>query len=58
MTEAQRLGWKPKIVAHKTVADPVVIDLAGAEAMEGVYVSLIAAVDSMDSPAVKKANDI
>ena len=32
--EAQRLGWKPKIVGHNTVADPVVLDLAGAEALE------------------------
>ncbi len=39
--EAQRLGWKPKIVGHNTVADPVVLDLAGAEALEGVYVNLI-----------------
>jgi ABC-type branched-subunit amino acid transport system substrate-binding protein len=56
--EAQRLGWKPKIVGHNTVADPVVLDLAGAEALEGVYVNLMTAVDSMDTPAVKKANEI
>ena len=56
--EAQRLGWKPKMVGHNTVADPVVLDLAGAEALEGVYVNLMTAVDSMDTPAVKKANDI
>jgi branched-chain amino acid transport system substrate-binding protein len=56
--EAQRLGWKPSIVGHNTVADPVVVDLAGAEALEGVYVNLMTAVDSMDSPAVKKANEV
>ena len=56
--EAQRLGWKPKIVGHNTVADPVVVDLAGAEALEGVYVNLMTAVDSMDTPEVKKANEI
>ena len=56
--EAQRLGWKPKMVGHNTVADPVVLDLAGAEALEGVYVNLMTAVDSMDTPAVKKANEI
>jgi len=56
--EAQRLGWKPKIVGHNTVADPVVLDLAGAEALEGVYVNLMTAVDSMDTPAVKNANKI
>jgi ABC-type branched-subunit amino acid transport system substrate-binding protein len=56
--EAQRLGWKPKMVGHNTMADPVVLDLAGAEALEGVYVNLMTAVDSMDTPAVKKANEI
>jgi branched-chain amino acid transport system substrate-binding protein len=56
--EAQRFGWKPKVVGHNTVADPVVLDLAGAEALEGVYVNLMTAVDSMDTPAVKKANEI
>lgn len=56
--EAQRLGWKPKIVGHNTVADPVVLDLAGGEALEGVYVNLMTAVDSMDTPAVKNANEI
>jgi ABC-type branched-subunit amino acid transport system substrate-binding protein len=56
--EAQRLGWKPKIVGHNTVADPVVLDLAGGEALEGVYVNLMTAVDSMDTPAVKKANEV
>ena len=50
MKEAQRLGWKPKVVGHNTVADPVVIDLAGADALEGVYVNLMTAVDSMDTP--------
>lgn len=56
--EAQRLGWKPKIVGHNTVADPVVLDLAGGEALEGVYVNLMTAVDSMNTPAVKKANEV
>lgn len=56
--EAQRLGWKPKMVGHNTVADPVVIGLAGAEALEGVYVNLMTAVASMDKPAVKQANEI
>jgi branched-chain amino acid transport system substrate-binding protein len=56
--EAQRLGWKPKMVGHNTVADPVVLELAGAEALEGVYVNLMTAVDSMDTPAVKKANEV
>jgi branched-chain amino acid transport system substrate-binding protein len=55
--EAQRLGWKPKFVGHNTVADPVVLDLAGAETLEGVYVNLMTAADSMDTPAVKAANE-
>jgi len=56
--EAKRLGWKPKIVGHNTVADPVVLDLAGAEALEGVYVNLMTAVSRMDKPAVKRANEL
>lgn len=56
--EAQRLGWKPKMIGHNTMADPVVLDLAGAETLEGVHVNLMTAVSSMDTPAVKKANEI
>ena len=56
--EAQRLGWSPKIVGHNTMADPVVLDLAGAKALEGVYVNLMTAVSTMDKPAVKTANEI
>lgn len=56
--EAQRLGWKPKMIGHNTVADPVVLDLAGPEALEGIYVNLMTAVSSMDTPAVKNANEI
>lgn len=56
--EAQRLGWKPKMVGHNTVADPIVLDLAGAEALEGIYVNLMTAVATMDKPAVKQANEI
>jgi branched-chain amino acid transport system substrate-binding protein len=58
MKEAQRLGWKPKVVAHSNMADPVVIDLAGPEALEGVYVNLVSAAPNMDSPRVKNANGI
>jgi len=57
MKEAQKLGWKPKIVGHNTMADPVVTDLAG-DALEGIYVNLMTAVDSMDTPQVKQANEI
>jgi branched-chain amino acid transport system substrate-binding protein len=58
MKEAQRLGWKPKVVAHSNMADPVVLDLAGPEALEGVYVNLISAAPVMDTPKVKRANEI
>lgn len=57
MIEAQKLGWKPKVVGHNTMADPVVIDLAGS-ALEGIYVNLMTAVDTMDRPQVKLANQI
>jgi branched-chain amino acid transport system substrate-binding protein len=56
--EAQRLGWKPKMVAHNTMADPIVLDLVGPEPLEGMYVNLMTAVSTMDKPAVKKANEI
>jgi ABC-type branched-subunit amino acid transport system substrate-binding protein len=56
--EAQRLGWKPKMVGHNTMADPVVLDLVGPEPLEGIYVNLMTAVASMDKPAVKKANEL
>ena len=55
--EAQKLGWQPKIVGHNTMADPVVTDLAG-DALEGIYVNLMTAVDSMSTPQVKQANEI
>jgi ABC-type branched-subunit amino acid transport system substrate-binding protein len=57
MIEAQKLGWKPKVVGHNTMADPVVVDLAGS-ALEGIYVNLMTAVDTMDRPQVKLANQI
>jgi len=56
--EAQQLGWKPKMVGHNTMADPVVLDLVGPEPLEGMYVNLMTAVSTMDKPAVKKANEI
>ena len=58
MKEMQRLGWKSNVVGHNTMADPVVLDLAGADVLEGVNVNLMTAVDTMDKPAVKKANEI
>lgn len=58
MKEAQRLGWRPKVIGHNTMADPIVLELAGADAMEGYYVNLMTAVATMDKPAVKQANEI
>ena len=58
MKEMQRLGWKSNVIGHNTMADPVVLDLAGADVLEGVNVNLMTAVDTMDKPAVKKANEI
>jgi len=58
MKEMQRLGWKSNVVGHNTMADPIVLELAGADVLEGVKVNLMTAVDTMDKPAVKKANEI
>jgi branched-chain amino acid transport system substrate-binding protein len=58
MKEMQRLGWKANVVGHNTMADPVVVDLAGGDVLEGVNVNLMTAVDTMDKPAVKRANEI
>jgi hypothetical protein len=53
------LGWQCVQIAGWNAGEQVAeADLAGADAVEGVYVSLIAAVDTMNTPAVKKANDI
>jgi ABC-type branched-subunit amino acid transport system substrate-binding protein len=57
MKEAQKLGWKPMVVGHNTMADPVVTDLAG-DPLEGIFVNLMTAVDSMNTPQVKQANEI
>lgn len=55
--EAQRLGWNPKFVAQNTMGDPLTVELAG-DALEGVVVILFTAIDTMDKPAVKEANEI
>ena len=57
MKEAQRLGWKPQVVAHNTMADALMVELAG-NALEGVNVNLMTAVGSMATPGVQKANEI
>jgi branched-chain amino acid transport system substrate-binding protein len=57
LKEAQRLGWRPKFISANTMGDPITVELAG-PALEGVIVNLITAVETMDSPLVKKANEI
>jgi len=57
LQEAQKLGWKPNFVAMNTMGDPITADLAGS-ALEGVVVNLFVAVDTMDNPQVKQANQI
>ena len=57
LQEAQKLGWKPKFAAMNTMGDPVTADLAGS-ALDGVVINLFVAVDTMDNPKVKEANQI
>jgi ABC-type branched-subunit amino acid transport system substrate-binding protein len=57
LKEAQRLSWKPKFLAHNTMADPITYDLAG-DALEGTSVLLFSATKNMNTPAVKEANAI
>jgi ABC-type branched-subunit amino acid transport system substrate-binding protein len=53
--EAQRLGWKPAMLASNTMGDPVTLDLGG-DSLEGLQVILFTALETMDTPAVKEAN--
>jgi branched-chain amino acid transport system substrate-binding protein len=55
--EAQRLGWKPTMVATNTMGDPITVELGGAS-IEGMEVILFTAIETMDTPAVKQANTI
>lgn len=55
--EAQRLGWSPQFLAQNTMGDPITVDLAG-DALEGVRVILFTAIETMDTPAVKEANEV
>lgn len=57
MLEAEKMGWDIKTVAHNTMADPIVVDLAG-DALEGMHVNLMTAVSTMDRPTVKLANEL
>jgi branched-chain amino acid transport system substrate-binding protein len=57
LTEAQRLGWRPQFLAQNTMGDPITADLAG-DALNDVTVILFTAIETMDTPAVKQANDL
>ncbi len=53
--EAQRLGWKPTVLATNTMGDPITVELGGTS-VEGMQVILFTAIETMDTPAVKQAN--
>lgn len=55
LKEMQRIGWKPKVIAHNTMADPIAYALAG-EAMKDVVVQLFTATKTMGTPAINEAN--
>ncbi len=57
LKEAQKLDWKTNFLAPQLMADPIGIELAGS-AIEGLYVNLYAAIDVMDTPQVKLANQV
>ncbi|MFC3678425.1 ABC transporter substrate-binding protein [Ferrovibrio xuzhouensis] len=57
LKEAQKMGWKTNFLAPQLMGDPVAVDLAGS-AIEGLYVNLYAAIESMDTPMVKLANQV
>ncbi len=57
LKEAQRLSWKPKFLAHNTMADPITYELAG-DALAGTSVLLFSATKDMNTPSVKEANAI
>ena len=57
LQEAQKLGWKPQFIAMSTLGDPITADLAG-PALDGVVISLVVAVDTMNDPNVMMANQV
>jgi ABC-type branched-subunit amino acid transport system substrate-binding protein len=57
LKEAEKAGWKPKFIAMNTMGDPILGELAGSAA-EGLTINIMTAVDTMDNPAVKQANEI
>jgi branched-chain amino acid transport system substrate-binding protein len=57
LQEATKLGWKPQFIAMNTMADPIVADLAG-DSANGLICNIMTAVDVMDNPQVRQANEI
>lgn len=57
LKEAEKLGWKPQFMAMNTMGDPILTELAG-KAANGLIVNIMTAVDSMEDPKVKQANEI
>jgi len=57
LIEAQKLGWKPQFLGMNTMADPITPGLAGS-ALDGMYINFFTAVETMENPELKKANEI
>ena len=54
---AQRIGFKSAFLAPQLMADPVALQLGG-DAVNGLYMNVYVAHESMSTPAVKEATDI
>ncbi len=57
LIEAQKLNWRTNFIAPQVMGDDVTKQLAG-PAINGLYINLYCAVETMDTPAVKQAIDI
>jgi ABC-type branched-subunit amino acid transport system substrate-binding protein len=57
LKEAQKINWKPKMLANNPITDPIMVDLAGS-ALEGMMVSYFTAMSNMSDPKVQKATEI
>jgi branched-chain amino acid transport system substrate-binding protein len=55
MKEAEKQGWKPKMVGPAQLSDPIIVELAGS-ALEGLDIVFDVALPNM--PEAKEANDI
>lgn len=54
---AQRIGFKSAFLAPQLMADPIALQLGG-DAINGLYVNVYVAQESMTTPAVKEAKEI